>query len=279
MLNQKHLANIYFNSQISELPFFLIHSGRLLKDITNTSTMKNIICLVLMVFSYTLSFAQEPDFDDLKILYADGKYEKLVASAHKYSMKEHLVKHPLPYLWMAKGLYKISLSGIVSEDYKDPYKEAIGCLSKAMKADKDSTCINTHKEFVDEFQMSMVERVSNALSSEKFKDAAGWAVKYYKITKHPIGPKYIEAAAKYRAGDKSGATIIWKECEKILPEILHLEGWSDADKDLFVIGLLQTSECYINAKQEDKSVALFHKVAPWFEEHEAFKAHFDQIIK
>ena len=241
--------------------------------------MKNVVCLLLVLFSYTLSFAQEPDFDDLTILYADGKYEKLVTSAHKYSQKEHLQKHPLPLMWMAKGLYKISISGTPSEKFNDPYKEAIGCLAKAMKIDKDSSCVNKHKEFVDEFQMSIVERVSNALSSDKFKDASGWAVKYYKITTHPIGPKFIEAAAKFRGGDKGGASAIWKECEKILPSIKDLEDWSDADKDLFVIGIIQTGECYIAAHQEDKAKALFNKVAPWFEEHEAFKTRYDEIAK
>lgn len=250
-----------------------------MKDISKKSTMKNVICLILMVFSYTLSFAQEPDFDDLKILYADGKYEKLVKSAHKYSQKEHLQKHPAPLMWMAKGLYKISISGTPSEKIKDPYKEAIGSLAKAIKIDKDSACLKNNAEFVDEFQMSMVERVSNSLSSDKFKDAAGWAAKYTKITKHPVGCKFIEAAAKYRSNDKGGATAIWKECEKILPTIQHLEGWSDADKDLFVMGIMQTAECYIAAKQQDKAVALYNKVAPWFEEHEAFKTRYDEIGK
>ena len=241
--------------------------------------MKNVFCLLLMLLSYTLSFAQEPDFDDLKILYADGKYEKLVKSAHKYSQKEHLQKHPDPLMWMAKGLYKISISGTVSEDYKDPYKEALGCLAKAIKIDKDSSCIKKNKEFVDDFQMTVVERITNALSSDKFKDASGWAIKYYKITTHPIGPKFIESAAKYRGGDKGGASAIWKECEKILPTINDLEGWSDADKDLFVVGIVQTGECYIAAHQEDKAKALFNKVAPWFEEHEAFKTRYDEISK
>ena len=250
-----------------------------MKRISKKTYMKNVFCLLLMLFSLTLSFSQEPDFDDLTILYADGKYDKLVSAAHKYSMKEHLQKHPLPFMWMAKGLYKISISGIPNEKHKDPYKEAIGFLAKAIKVDKDSSCLKDNKEFVDEFQLSVVERVSNAISSNKFKDASGWAVKYYKITKNPIGPKYIEAASKFRGGDKGGATTLWKEIEKTLPLINHLEGWSDADKDLFVIGVLQTAECYIAAHQEDKAIALFNKVAPWFEEHEAFKTRYDEVVK
>jgi len=241
--------------------------------------MKNLMCLFLLLISSFMSFSQEPDFDDLKILFADAKYEKLVASAHKYSQKEHLKKHPLPFMWMAKGLYKISTSGTPSPKYKDPYKEAIGYISKALKIDKDSSCRNTHQEFIGEFQMSLVERVTNAVSSEKFKDASGWAVKYYKITAHPIGSKYIEAAAKFRSGDKGAASSLWKDCEKLLPEITDLVGWAEADEVLFKIGVMMTSECYIAAHQEDKAVALYNKVAPWFGEDEEFKTRYDEISK
>ena len=50
--------------------------------------MKQTFCLVLLVFTNFLSYCQAPDYDDLKILYADGKYEKLVAAADKYTLKE-----------------------------------------------------------------------------------------------------------------------------------------------------------------------------------------------
>ncbi|MFN5910701.1 MAG: hypothetical protein ACK45H_05135, partial [Bacteroidota bacterium] len=59
--------------------------------------------------------AQPPKYDDLKILYADANYEKLVKVAENYSLKEELKKDALPFLWLAKGLYKISLSGTDDE--------------------------------------------------------------------------------------------------------------------------------------------------------------------
>jgi hypothetical protein len=45
------------------------------------------------------------------------------------------------------------------------------------------------------------------------------------------------------------------------------------------MGIMQTAECYIAAKQQDKAVALYNRVAPWFEEHEAFKTRYDEIAK
>jgi hypothetical protein len=240
--------------------------------------MKKYIYLVLVVFSSFISSSQAPDYDDLKILYADGKYEKLVTAADKYTMKEDLKKDPFPFMWLAKGLYKVSLSGTSDEKYKGAYKEAIAALGKSMKIDKDSACILVHKEFVDEFQMSIVERVNNDISANKIKDAAGWASKYYKITTHPLGPKYIEAAAKYKSADKGGAAMIWKECDVLMNKIVDVTAWSKADLNLLKIGVIQTAECFVNARQKEKAVSLLNKVAPWFEGDEEFKEKYDEMV-
>lgn len=240
--------------------------------------MKKVLGLLFLLICQTYSYAQAPDYDDLKIMYADGKYEKLVAAADKYSQKEDLKKDPNPFMWLAKGLYKISLTGTDDEKYKNAYKDAIGALAKCMKIDKDSSCFNTHREFVDEFQMSIVERINNAVSQDKIKDAAGWATKFYKISTHLIGPKYIEAAGKFRAADKGGAAAIWKECDKLMVDIKEIDSWSIADKNLFRIGVLVTADCYLAAHQKEKAVELLNKVAQWFEEDEEFKARYDEIV-
>lgn len=241
--------------------------------------MKYLFVIAISFFLGSYLSAQVADFDDLKILYADGKYEKLISAAEKYSLKEDNKKNPLPLLWMAKGYYKISLSNSGNEKFKNAYKDAIGSLAKAMKIDKDSTLMKTNQEFIDEFQMSMAERVNNELSALKIKEAAGWATKYYKITNHPLGSRYLEASAKYRGGDKGGAATLWKECDKQLPLVKNLEDWSEADISILKAGILQTVECYIAARQVEKAVALMDKVAPWFAEDEEFVTRQKEIRK
>ena len=84
--------------------------------------MKRIIGLFILLMSNFLAQAQAPGFDDLKILYADANYEKLVKVAENYTLKDELKKDPIPFVWLAKGLYKISLSGSDDEKYKTAYK-------------------------------------------------------------------------------------------------------------------------------------------------------------
>lgn len=222
--------------------------------------------------------AQAPGFDDLKILYADANYEKLVKVAEGYTMKDELKKDPLPFLWLAKGLYKISLSGTDDEKYKTAYKDAIGALGKAMKNDKDGTLLADHQEFIDLFQGSLVELISNDLAAKDYNKASGWVIKYFKVTRNPIGAKYLDGASKYRKTDKGGANTAWKEAEALLVKITSIEDWSDADKDILKVGVFETAECYILSKQKEKAKTLLNKVAQWYEEDEEFKAKYDEIV-
>ena len=241
--------------------------------------MKKIVALLLLIFAGLTATAQAPEYDDLKILYADANYEKLVKVAYNYSEKEELKKDPLPSLWLAKGLYKVSLSGTDDEKFKNAYKEAITALGKAMKLDKDGTALADHQEFIEKFQLSLVEMISNELAAGDFNKAAGWVIKYYKITRNGVGTKYLDGATKFAKADKGGANTIWKEADALLAKITSIEDWSEADQAMLRMGVLETAGCYVKAKQKDKAKVLLAKAAQFFEGDEEFKTRSEEILK
>ena len=240
---------------------------------------KLLIFGIVLAFSQTFN-AQAPDFDDLKILYADANYEKLVKQAENYTLKDDLKKDPIPHIYLAKGLYKISKSGTTDEKYKSAYKDAINALSKAIKLVKENTeLISDHMDFVKEFQGSLVEMISNDLSIKDYNKASGWVMKYYKIAFNSTGAKYLDGATKYRKQDKSGASTVWKEAEAGLKKITSLDDWTDADKNMLKIGVMETAECFISSKQNAKAKDLLDKIAPWFEEDPDFKEKYDSLTR
>ncbi len=240
--------------------------------------MKKFISLIFFSSIVFFGWSQAPEYNDLKILFADGNYEKLIKVAENYTLKENLAKDPLPFLWLAKGLHKISLSGNSDEKYKTAYKDAIAAMSKVFKNDKDGAVITDNKEFVDQFQLSMVELIKNDLDMKDYSKASGWVLKYYKVTKKPLGAKYLDGATKFRKADKGGANTSWKEAEIELAKVTDFDTWSPADQAMLKMGVLQTAECYKSSKQVDKSKALLNKVAQWFEEDEEFKEKYDEIV-
>lgn len=238
--------------------------------------------LFLFLFSTLVSlgaFAQpESDYDDLKILFADGNYEKLVRQCEKYIGKDDTKKDPLPYLWMTKALYYIDISGSDDENFKNAYKDGIGYLGKCFKYDEDGACQEEHSEFIDEFTMACVERISNDILAGDYRKAYSWNVKYKKITNQPAGVLFMEGACKYQNGDKGGANSAWKEAAEELDKVTSIEDWSKADVRLLRNGVIQTAEAMIKGRQLDKAKDVLNKVAPWFEEDEEFKEEYDKVV-
>lgn len=240
--------------------------------------MKKLLGLFFLLMGTMTLNAQAPNYDDLKILYADANYEKLVKEAEKYTAKDDTKKDPLPYCWLAKGLYKISLSGTDDEKYKNAYKDAIGALGKAIKYDKDGSALSEEQEFIDLFQMSLVETINNDIAAKDYSKASGWVIKYYKITRNPVGAKFLDGASKYRKSDKGGANTLWKEADLLLTEITSIEDWSKADKEILKTGVLQTAECYISSRQKEKAKAVLNKIAQWYEDDADFKVKYDELV-
>lgn len=242
-----------------------------------TNKMKKFILLALLLVAKGVN-GQPPQYNDLSILFADENYEKLVKESENYTLKESTSKDALPHLWMARGLYKVSLSGTAGVRFKNAYKDAFGEIGKMYKYDKDSTVRVEYAEFLDEFKASAVDLISNDFLVKDYKKASSWILKYYKLDPKSIGGKFADGACKFRNSDKGGANTLWKEGEKMLSGLSSIDNLQKADKDLLRIGVLETAQCFVDSKQADKAKALLGKVAQWFENDEAFKTRYDQIV-
>lgn len=233
------------------------------------------VCLTLT------TWAQGPEYDDLKILYADGNYEKLVGQADKYTQNDKTNKDVIPYFYAAKGLYKISLSGTDDEKFKNAYKEAIGYLGKGMSYDakyNDGSYTREENEFVSMFQMSLVETVENEISVKSWKKAYGWAIKYQKIAANMAGIYFLQGACKYNDADKTTARDLWKKADAEMAKIESIENWSEADKKVLKLGVLHSAAALKDSRQVDKAKQLLGKASQWFEDDSDWKEKYDEIV-
>lgn len=242
--------------------------------------MKNFITLFALLLLGLNTYAQG-EYNDLKILYADEKYEKLVGEAEKYTEKESTKYDPVPYIWAARALYKISLTGTTDERFKNAYKDAITFLSKGMKYDikkNDGQAMIEFSEFIDEFKMSLYNRISNDIGAGDFKKGYAWCVKYQKISDKFAGVNYVIGACKHQDGDKSTARAKWTEGEQALTEVTGIDEWSEADRKMLKLGILQTAKAFKESQQMDKARETLNKAAQWFEEDEDWKVQYDEIV-
>lgn len=241
--------------------------------------MKHIITLVGLLMLTNLTFAQ--DYNDLRILYADENYEKLVKEAEKYTEDDDTKYEAAPYFWAAKALYKISLSGTTDDNFKNAYKDAITFMSKGMKYDlkkNDGATIEEFEEFISEFQMSLYTRISNEMEAASFKKAYSWAVKYRKISQEETGINYVIGACKYQDGDRSSSRTAWQEADEMIKNVTDVDSWSEADRMMLKLGIIQTAKVYKETNQMAMAKETLNKAAQWFEEDEDWQVRYDDIV-
>lgn len=225
------------------------------------------------------SIAQE--YNDLKILFADGNYEKLVREAEKYTESDKTKYDADPYFWAAKALYKISLSGTTDDDYSNAYKDGITFLSKGMKYDikkNDGAAMLEFNQIIEDYRLSLYMRISNEIGVASYKKAYAWAVKYKKISDEACGINFVIGACKYNDGDRSTARTAWVEAEKLIGELSGVDSWSEGDRKMLKLGVLETAKTHKANQQKDKAKEILNKAAQWFEEDDDWKAQYDEIV-
>lgn len=239
--------------------------------------MKKYILLFLALYSFTLNVnAQAPSYDDLIILYADGKFEKLIDESTKYTEKESTMKDPFPYLMLSKGYYGMSQKGDRSDQYKNAFKDAVSALSKFIKKDKKQEVIGDHEEYVEMIKMMQAEIMINENDSKNYKKVTGSASSYLKVSPDNIGAKFLDAASKYMQNDKTSATNIWKETEKAFMALTAIPT-SEADVKVYKAGVIATAECFIKSKQVERARALLNKAQQLIQEEE-FKKQCNDML-
>lgn len=248
------------------------------------TNMKHLAAILSFLFLSVTAFSQAPEYKDLVILYADGtfdSYKKLVKEAEKYTLKDDTKKDPQPYFWLAKGLYKISISGTDDEEFKNAYKDAIKYLGKGMSYDtkyNSGSYTAEESEFVEKFQLTLFETANNEIIDGGFKRGFGWVLKYSKVSNNVVGANYLMGACKYESDDKTSARDYWNTAEKELAEIESIENWSVADRNMLKYGILYSAGALKKTRQEDKAKELVGKVSQWFEEDEDWQDLYDEIV-
>jgi len=142
----------------------------------------------------------------------------------------------------------------------------------------EGTTIEEHQEFIDKFQLSLFEIIDNEMSGGSSKRAGSWIIKYQKITTNTIGAKYLLGATKYMNQDKSTARTLWKEGKVILDALTSVKDYSEADLNMFKIGLLYSAQALKDSRQIDKARELLNSSAQWFEGDDDWKERYDEIV-
>lgn len=243
--------------------------------------MKKILLLATFILGLVMSAsAQPPKYDDLLILFASEKYEKLLSKAEKYTQDKDTKKHALPYYFMSHALYNMSKDTKYTADpeFKKAFKDAIKYAGKCRKMDKDSTVYLDKREFFSDLKNDVVETIMNELESGGHGKCKGLVFNVYKLTPNDVGAQYLQGAISMIQGDRSTANDIFKKAGTDLDAIKSVDGWKKEDFDMLRIGLVEAAQAYVQNRQPEKAKEIMNKGYKWLANDEVFKLKYDEIV-
>ncbi len=134
---------------------------------------KFILYTLLLTFCCTVfnSYAQQTDeFEKLKKLYIERKYEACLMKSEKYIYNEKTKREPIPYLYLSKSYYELSLSEDpdIQEYYTKALKNAIKYAIKFVQKDKKGIYTNMSTEFFNKLIKSYLETIQEEYESGKY---------------------------------------------------------------------------------------------------------------
>ncbi|OIQ35202.1 MAG: hypothetical protein BM555_04165 [Crocinitomix sp. MedPE-SWsnd] len=256
------------------------HTGSMnnLKNITSAAKKLAFVFILLIGFGGKAK-AQPPTYDDLIILYADNAYDKLLKKAEKYTQGKDSKKDALPFLYMAKCNFQMSKDQKWLEKYPKAFNDAIRFAGNVIKKDKEGVIVEENKEFFIDLKTAVVEDIKNLVEEGSYAKLMGYIAKLHRFSKDDVGSYFLRAAAQYQEKDKGGAKLSQKEAWERLEAVESVDGWSDIDKEMLRVGVIEYCNAQINVmRQETAAKDLLGKVKQWLEDDEDFMAYYDRIV-
>ncbi|HLV43141.1 MAG TPA: hypothetical protein VKY37_12745 [Brumimicrobium sp.] len=238
--------------------------------------MKKLLTVITTLLISMSAFSQN-DYQDLLIIKADGKWDDLIKKSERYTLKSSTQKDPVPYYYLAYGLYKISFEADRDDKYKNAYKDAYTAIGKMLRNDKDGEVQEQQAEFIDELKLSLLEIIQNEVENDEYRRAFGWVMRLYKFGRDYAPVYYLEGALRYRNNDKSTATVKWKAGDELIEE-QNINSWSESDKKIFMLGLYESAKALKEDRQIDRAKEVMNIGAPYFEENKRWNSFYDEIV-
>jgi hypothetical protein len=241
--------------------------------------MKNLLLTLGAFLALNISFAQ--NYDDLRIMFVDENYEKLLKTAEQYTMKDKTKDDAEPYLWLARGLYAMSKNeNYTNQDkYKKAYNDCLTWLGKYYKKDKSLSLYNDHRDFFVEVKTTLYEMIETDISSGNYAKALGNIAKIPKVSPNNFAMDYLAGACNYNKGDKTTSRDNWKKGDGLIKAATDemIGNWEKPDKLMLALGMVETSKCYVKMKKPELAKDLMKKGLNWFDDIEFFMDYYKEL--
>ena len=215
--------------------------------------MRTILAASLLTLAAVPTTAQKHVYEDLLVLYVDEEYEKCLAKAEGYTLKDDTRRDPLPYLYMSMSLFEMSKDEKYVTDYPKADRDALKYAEKYRKKDKDGEFFANYEDFWVDLNKLAMGLAEIDLSDGKWSRAR----KYYDYMagydpENP-GAWLMMAWCQYKENLARDAQETMKSFEAAMKAHPDLTRLSEDRKKLLKSGMINYAE--LMNEQGDRSAA------------------------
>lgn len=211
-----------------------------------------LLCIIGCLFTSPMtSWSQEDDpplipqedFDDLLMWMVDGKFEKVLYKAIRYTENDKTSKEPLPYVFMSMAFFKISETSDAEllEDYPGALKNALKYASKFVKKDREKNHYSAYTAYFNDLRRATMNEAEMFVDNEKFTKAKSYYKYLYTLDREDPGAWLMYGTVLWKNNSKRDAQESWAKAMEILTSYGG-KGLEEVQVDLLKYGVIYTAE-------------------------------------
>ena len=164
----------------------------------------------------------EEDLDELLSWCVDGKFEKVLYKAIRYTEDDEQKKHPMPYFYMAKAYLSIHKSD--DADLREAYevdklkalKNSLKYASKFVKKDREMEYVPSEQEFIEELRKETLVAAETEIDNEKYTKAKGYYKYLTALDKEDPGAWLMFGTVYLTLKARRDAEVCWEKAKNLI---------------------------------------------------------------
>ena len=189
----------------------------------------------------------ESELNQLLVWYVDGKYEKVLYKAIRYTEDDEQKKHPMPYLYMAKAYLGIHNSD--DADLRESYevdklkalKNALKYAGKFVKKDKEQEYIFEELEYIEDLRKETIIAAETEMDNGKFTKAKSYYKYLTTLDKEDPGAWMMYGTVFLTLKARRDADKAWEKARNLLLD-QQARGLTEGQRDLLQYAFVTTIE-------------------------------------
>ena len=189
----------------------------------------------------------ENELNQLLVWYVDGKYEKVLYKAIRYTEDDEQKKHPMPYLYMAKAYLGIHNSD--DADLREAYevdklkalKNALKYAGKFVKKDKEQEYIFEELEYIEDLRKETIIAAETEMDNGKFTKAKSYYKYLTTLDKEDPGAWMMYGTVFLTLKARRDADKAWETARNLLLD-QQARGLTEGQRELLQYAFVTTIE-------------------------------------